>query len=135
MAQTPSSSFSQPPLRVLVAEDGFTNRQLALRLLEREGHLPTLVRDGALAVSELRRRHFDVVLMDVEMPGMDGLAATRAIRARERGTGRRTLIIALTSNTDSEKCLAAGMDAFLSKPLRIRALREVLKALLPKTAA
>jgi CheY-like chemotaxis protein len=73
--------------------------------------------------------------MDVEMPIMDGLSATRAIRAREQTTGARTPIVALTSIAKPEECLDAGMDAYLSKPLRIEALREVLTALLGGKAA
>jgi CheY-like chemotaxis protein len=120
---------------VLVAEDGLVNSRLALRLLQREGHDVTLADNGERAVSEVQTGTFDVVLMDVDMPVMDGLAATRAIRARERQTGNRTPIVALTSNTNREECLAAGMDAFLSKPLKTNALRRVLGTVLSGHAA
>ena len=122
-----ASASPRAPIRVLVAEDGFANRQLALRLLQREGHSVTAVRTGVHAVRELRYRDFDLVLMDIEMPGMDGLSATRAIRAWERETGGHTPIVALTSNNDPEKCFSAGMDGFLSKPLQIDELKFLLR--------
>jgi len=122
-------------LRVLVAEDGLVNRHLALRLLEREGHDVTLAANGEHALKELRKARFDVVLMDVDMPIMNGLEATRAIRARERQTGQRTPIVALTSNTNRDECFAAGMDAFLSKPLRPEALKQILGVVLSGNAA
>jgi CheY-like chemotaxis protein len=121
--------------RVLVAEDGLVNRHLAERLLQREGCEVITAENGELAVNELDNQRFDLVLMDVEMPVMDGLAATRTIRERERQTGNHTPIVALTSNTNREQCIAAGMDAFLSKPLRLGALREVLGDVLDGNAA
>lgn len=122
-------------LRVLLAEDGLVNRRLALSLLEREGHEVTLATNGEHAVKALRYRSFDLVLMDVEMPVMNGLDATRAIRERERDTGTYTPIVALTSNTNRDECLEAGMDAFLSKPLRPEALKRVLGRVLGSNAA
>jgi CheY-like chemotaxis protein len=106
---------------VLVAEDNAINQRLAQRLLERRGHKVEIVDDGAKAIAALARDSFDLVLMDVQMPGMDGFQATAAIRAKERATGGHIPIIAMTAHAmsgDRERCLAAGMDAYVSKPLR-----------------
>ena len=108
-------------LRVLVAEDNATNQKLVLALLKHRGHHGVVVGNGRLAVEATAAEAFDVVLMDLQMPEMGGLEATAAIRARERGTGGRIPIIALTAHVmpgDREQCLAAGMDEFVSKPLR-----------------
>jgi CheY-like chemotaxis protein len=108
-------------LRVLVAEDNATNQKLVLALLKQRGHHAEVVGNGRLAVEATAAEGFDVVLMDVQMPEMGGLEATAAIRARERVTGGHVPIIALTAHVmagDREACLAAGMDAFVSKPLR-----------------
>lgn len=122
-------------LRILVAEDGLVNRRLALCVLQREGHEVTLTTNGENAVQALRCERYDVVLMDVEMPIMNGLQATREIRARERATGTYTPIVALTSNSNREECFAAGMDAFLAKPLRAEALKRVLRVVIGSHAA
>ena len=89
-----------------------------------------MVIDGAQAVAALRRQPFDAVLMDCQMPNLDGFEATRLIRSAERETGRRTPIIAMTANAfkeDREACLAAGMDDYLAKPVRMEALRATLE--------
>jgi CheY-like chemotaxis protein len=127
----------QSTFRVLLADDGLVNRQLALRLLEREGYAVTAVANGSDAVSQLKQGEgqFGVVLMDIEMPVMDGLTATRAIRAWEKDRPRRTPIVALTSLTDQAACFDAGVDAFLNKPLQVPALRKVLHALNVRIAA
>ena len=122
-------------LRVLVADDAVMNRSLASRLLEEEGHVVSVATNGEHAISELQDRKFDLVLMDVEMPVMNGIEATRAIRAREQSTGSRIPIIALTSTKCRDECLAAGMDAFLSKPLKVGELRRVLKSMFGERAA
>ena len=109
------------PLKVLVAEDNAVNQRLAQRLLERRGHEATIVGDGAEAVTALSNGSFDLVLMDVQMPNMDGFQATAAIRQREKETGHHIPIIAMTAHAmrgDKERCLAAGMDGYVSKPLR-----------------
>ena len=129
------NSHDLPPLSVLVAEDGLVNRVLVQGLLSREGHSVTLAADGHEAVSRLLESRYDVVLMDVDMPVMDGLSATRTIRQREDSLGRHTLVVALTSNKNRDECLAAGMDAFLSKPLNLRAFRHVVTRLLERRAA
>lgn len=126
MIQTPQSPARQRDLRVLVAEDSDVNRRLAAGLLKREGFRVTLADNGAHAVSELQKSRYDVVLMDVDMPIMDGLAATRTIRQQERITGRYTPVIALTTNMNQHECLEAGMDGFLNKPLNVDAFRRVI---------
>lgn len=123
-------------LRVLVAEDNEVNGALAVRLLGRRGHEAIVVGTGLDAVAAWESGRFDLILMDVQMPLMDGLAATAAIRDRERARGTRTPIIALTANaatTDEARCLAAGMDAFISKPVFIAAFYETIAAVLDGT--
>lgn len=122
-------------LRILVAEDSRTNQRLATRLLERQGHAVTIVSNGKEAVEAIRRELFDLVLMDVEMPIMDGLAATRAIRSYESRRGTRLPIVAVTTRDNHRDCLAAGMDAHLNKPLRLDRLNRTLEVVLPKSAA
>jgi two-component system, sensor histidine kinase and response regulator len=134
MIQTSATPNTQS-LQVLVAEDGLMHRRLAHGLLTREGHQVTLADNGAQALSQLRQGRYDVVLMDVDMPVMNGLAATAALRRHERRTGRYTPVIALTSSSNREECLAAGMDAYLTKPLKIDDLRNVLADLLRDSAA
>ncbi|MFL5310601.1 MAG: response regulator [Myxococcales bacterium] len=112
-------------LRVLLAEDNAVNQRLALRMLERGGHRPVLANNGREVLSALDRETFDVVLMDVQMPEMSGLEATAAIRDREKATGRRVPIIAVTAHAmkgDRERCFAAGMDGYVPKPLRAKDL-------------
>jgi PAS domain S-box-containing protein len=107
-------------LRVLIAEDNALNRELALRLLERRGHRIAVAENGAEALAALEREPFDAVLMDVQMPELDGLEATRRIREKEAATGRHIPIIAMTAHSmtgDRERCLAAGMDAYIAKPI------------------
>jgi len=116
------------PLRVLVAEDNRINQMLVTKLLEREGHQTEVAQNGIEALAAVRRSRFDVVLMDVQMPEMDGPAATAAIRALP-GPAGRIPIIALTANAlvgDRERYLAAGMDDYVAKPLDPARLTEVL---------
>lgn len=135
MIQKPQRHPARQVLQVLVAEDGLVNRRLAHGLLTKEGHQVTLADNGAQALSQLRQERYDVVLMDIDMPVMNGLAATVALRHHERKTGQYTPVIALTSNTNREECFAAGMDAFLSKPLDINAFRHVVADVLRDSAA
>jgi len=117
----------RPALHVLVAEDNVVNRQLALLLLEKMGHRADVAVNGLEAVNAAERGIYDVVLMDVQMPEMDGLEATRAIH--ERLATRRPYIIAATANAmndERDRCLAAGMDAYLSKPIRFDQLAAAL---------
>ena len=107
--------------RVLLAEDNRTNQFLVLKLLERRGHSVTVVETGRDAVDLIERDAFDVVLMDLQMPEMSGFEATAVVRERERHSGRRTRIIAFTAHAikgDRERCLEAGMDGYLAKPVR-----------------
>jgi two-component system sensor histidine kinase/response regulator len=118
-----------PPLRVLLAEDNCVNQALARALLERDGHVVTVVEEGAAAVDQVAGGGFDVVLMDVQMPGMSGLEATHLIRARERALGSHVPIIAMTAHAmqgDRERCLVAGMDEYVAKPIRAADLRRAL---------
>jgi CheY-like chemotaxis protein len=116
---------SRERLRILVAEDNAVNQQLALRLLQKRGHAVNIAATGEIALAEIEKQPFDVVLMDLQMPGMGGLEATRAIREKERGTGEHLPIIAMTANAmkgDKERCLAAGMDGYVPKPIRAQEL-------------
>ncbi len=121
------------PLRVLLAEDSLVNQRLALGLLERHGHRVTIANNGREALDLSAGGNFDVILMDVQMPELDGLQATRQIRQREEGGPRRVPIIAMTAHAlkgDRERCLAAGMDEYVSKPVRERQLLTALRAVL-----
>jgi signal transduction histidine kinase/CheY-like chemotaxis protein len=116
-------------LRILVAEDNAINQVLVVRLLQKMGHIPTTVDNGRQALEALERESFDLVLMDVQMPEMDGFSATREIRNAEKQTARHMPIIALTAHAmkgDEEACLEAGMDAYLSKPVNGKRLDEAL---------
>jgi signal transduction histidine kinase/CheY-like chemotaxis protein len=116
-------------LKVLLAEDNLINRRIATQMLERLGHQVVSVTNGLEALAHSAVQPFDVVLMDVQMPELDGLAATRALRERERYTGQRVPVIALTAHAmagDQENCLAAGMDDYVSKPVEMEALSAAL---------
>ncbi len=118
-----------PRMRVLVAEDNAVNQQVAVGLLERAGHSAVVAGNGREALALLEREAFDLVLMDVQMPELDGFETTAAIRERERATGAHVPIVAVTAHAmkgDAERCLAAGMDAYLTKPLEARKLRAVI---------
>jgi CheY-like chemotaxis protein/HPt (histidine-containing phosphotransfer) domain-containing protein len=122
------------PLNLLLAEDSLANQKLAVGLLTRWGHQVSVVINGAEAVESVRSRRFDAVLMDVQMPEMDGLQATAEIRAWETPRGRRTPIIAMTAHAmkgDRERCLQAGMDGYVAKPIRPRDLCEALHTFFP----
>ncbi len=121
---------SRRSLRVLVAEDNVVNQQLIFRLLQKLGHLPILAGDGQQAVEAISQNEIDLVLMDVQMPLMDGFQATGAIRRLEETTGAHHTIIAMTAHAmkgDQERCLSAGMDGYLSKPVQLQVLREILE--------
>jgi CheY-like chemotaxis protein len=116
-------------LRILVAEDNLVNRAVATGILEKEGHVLVHAATGREAVEAFRDGCFDLILMDVQMPEMDGFEATGRIRELEEGTGRHTTIVAMTAHAmagDRERCLAAGMDDYVSKPLR---KEDLLRAL------
>jgi PAS domain S-box-containing protein len=121
------------PLRILIAEDYVVNQKLALRLLAQMGYRADVAANGLEAIQALERQRYDVVLMDVQMPEMDGLEATRQIWARWPG-GERPRIIAMTANAmqgDREMCLAAGMDDYVSKPIRVDELVQALSRCQP----
>ena len=108
-------------LRILVTEDNRVNQVLAQRILEKQGHTVVLAESGSEALRAVEKESFDVVLMDIQMPDMDGLTATSKIRERERATGKRVPIIAMTAYAmkgDRERCLDAGMDGYITKPIR-----------------
>jgi len=118
------------PLRILLAEDNAVNQKLAMRLLQQMGYRADLASNGVEAIECVERQTYDVVLMDVQMPEMDGLEATRRITARWPA-GKRPRIVAMTANAmqgDREACLAAGMDDYVTKPIRVDALVEALLA-------
>ena len=121
-------------LQILLAEDSVVNQKLAVGLLERAGHRVRIANDGREALAALEEQSFDLVLMDVQMPEMDGLEATAAIRSREAQTGGHVPIVAMTAHAvegDRERCLDAGMDGYLAKPIRMAdlygAIEEILK--------
>jgi signal transduction histidine kinase/CheY-like chemotaxis protein len=117
------------PLRILLAEDNRINQKVALKLLDRMGYRADVAADGFEVLAAFERQHYDVVLMDIQMPGMDGIEATRRLRVRYPGE-HEVSIVALTANAtqaDHAECIAAGMDGFLSKPVAPRALAEALE--------
>ncbi len=121
-------------LTILLAEDNTVNQKLAVRLLEKRGHAVVAVETGKAAVEALATRSFDLVLMDIQMPEMDGLEATMVIREGEKKTGRHIPIVAMTANAmvgDKEQCLLAGMDAYVSKPLNIKQLFDIIEGFAP----
>ena len=116
------------PLRILLAEDNMVNQKLAMRLLQQMGYRADLANNGIEAVESIARQTYDVVLMDVQMPEMDGLEAARRINERWK-PDERPRIVAMTANAmqgDREECLAAGMDDYLTKPIRVDRLVEAL---------
>ena len=126
------------PRTILLAEDGAVNRQVAVGLLEKRGHHVTAVDNGQRAVEAFRDKSFDLILMDVQMPVLDGFAATAAIRESEAKSGIHTPIIAMTAHAmkgDRERCLAAGMDDYVSKPFRPRELFAAVERVEPVAAA
>jgi signal transduction histidine kinase/DNA-binding response OmpR family regulator len=124
-SQKPSAS-----LRILLAEDNLVNQRLAMRLLEKRGHSVVVAGNGRETFAAFESGGFDLILMDLQMPEMNGFEATAAIRDREREGGNRISIVALTAHAmkgDREKCLAAGMDGYLTKPIRPQELDELLE--------
>ena len=116
------------PLRILVAEDNVVNQKLALRILQQMGYRADLASNGIEAVESVERQPYDVVLMDVQMPEMDGLEASRRITTKW-SPAERPRIVAMTANAmqgDRELCMAAGMDDYITKPIRVDQLVEVL---------
>ena len=129
------SALKGKPLRILLAEDNPVNQKLAVRLLEKQGWQVTVASNGREAVELASKDSFDLILMDVQMPEMDGLDATRVIRGKEKETGRHVPIIALTAHAmkeDRERCLQAGMDAYVPKPIKVQELFKVIEEILPE---
>lgn len=127
-----SQPTSGPAWRVLLTEDNKVNQKLAIGLLEKMGHHVTVAHNGVEALEFLEKGSFDLVLMDVQMPEMDGFHATQVIRERETKTGRHVPVVAMTAHAmkgDRENCLDAGMDDYLCKPIRARELSEMLNSL------
>jgi CheY-like chemotaxis protein len=131
---TPPDQFHQGT--ILLAEDNYINQMVTVRILEGQGHSVVVGANGRLALEILERQPVDLVLMDIQMPEMDGFQATRAIREREAATGAHLPIIALTAHAMHgyrQKCLDAGMDDYLSKPIRGEDLLEVVNRTLTAT--
>ncbi len=121
------------PLRILLAEDNLVNQKLASRLLENQGHMVVVAGDGAQAVDTLEKQSFDLVLMDAQMPVMDGFEATAAIRRLEQNTRAHIPIIAMTAHAmvgDRQRCLQAGMDGYIAKPVHANELFETIETVL-----
>ncbi|HEX4872486.1 MAG TPA: PAS domain S-box protein [Nevskiaceae bacterium] len=134
-AESPAADEAVRALRILVAEDNSVNQKVALRFLEKLGCRADLVASGLEAVQAVLRQPYDVVLMDVQMPEMDGLEATRQIRQRLNGGGPR--IVAVTANAlegDEQRCRQAGMDDYISKPIQLRELGAALQRSLGRAA-
>jgi two-component system sensor histidine kinase/response regulator len=135
-AVTPSQCARS--LRILLAEDSLVNQKLAVGLLEKYGHAVDVVADGRAALAVVESKCYDLVLMDIQMPEMDGLEATRAIRAREGQRGGHTPIVAMTAHAmkgDRERCLEAGMDGYVAKPIRAKELFDTIARVLPEPRA
>jgi two-component system, sensor histidine kinase and response regulator len=133
---TPSlfPTASLRPLRILLAEDVVLNQRVAVAVLKKLGHTVVVSSDGLEAVAAAEREAYDLILMDVQMPKMDGFEATAAIRRMQDGGATRTPIIAMTAHAmagDRERCLAAGMDGYVAKPLNVQKLIEELEIVLP----
>jgi CheY-like chemotaxis protein/HPt (histidine-containing phosphotransfer) domain-containing protein len=121
---------SKRRLNILLAEDNAVNQKLATKMLERMGHTVTVACNGREALEILNRANFDLILMDVQMPEMDGLDATRTLRELEKPKGAHVPVIALTAHAmerDKERCLEAGMDAYISKPITAQDLYETIE--------
>ncbi len=134
-SETPPAQMT--PLKILLAEDGLTNQKLATALLHKWGHQVTVASNGREALHAYQSQPFDLVLMDVQMPEMDGLEATAAIRALEEGTPKHIPIVAMTARAmkgDRERCLNAGMDGYVAKPIRQRDLYQAIAAHFAPTA-
>jgi CheY-like chemotaxis protein len=134
-AHDSSLGEAEESLNILLAEANAINQKLAIRILEKRGHSVTMVADGKEALEALSENEFDAILMDVQMPEMDGLEATRAIRETERDSGKHIPIIAMTAHVmkgDRERCLEAGMDGYVSKPIKIKELFAAIEELVDK---
>ena len=123
----PATFSKKYPLEILVAEDNLINQKVILTILRKLGYKPTLAENGARAVDEARDKQYDIILMDMQMPEMDGVQATHFIR---QNLESQPIIIALTANTtaeDREQCLLSGMNDFMSKPVRLEDITNRLE--------
>ncbi len=126
---SPDELKTTRPLQLLLAEDNLINQKLAVALLEKQGHVVTVVSDGQQAVQAVESQDFDAILMDVQMPNMDGLKATQLIRKRAKRGATHLPIIAMTAHAmagDRQRCLEAGMDDYIAKPIRVSNLYQIL---------
>ena len=133
--ETDDTPVREAPWRVMVVEDVPSQQKLLITVLRKAGHHVAGAENGADAIDLFQREPFDIVLMDVQMPGMNGLDAMRGIRACEAGTGRHVAMVAVTAHAlpgDAERCLAAGADAYLRKPVRLVEMMGLLKQLLER---
>jgi CheY-like chemotaxis protein len=130
LAASPQAQEHLGQFRILLAEDNLVNQKLAVGLLEKMGHRVTVAQNGREALDLLQDRDFDLVLMDVQMPEMDGFAATKELRKREQGQQRHIPVIAMTAHAmkgDRETCIAAGMDGYIAKPINRADLQQVIQ--------
>ncbi len=125
-----TDDFDSP---VLVVEDNDSMRKLVTTQLKKLGYLADVATNGKEALDKLNAGSYSIVLMDVQMPVMDGLQATKAVRDRERETGDHAVIIALTGHCSRTDCLAAGMDDFIAKPMNIATLKKTMERWLPQS--
>jgi CheY-like chemotaxis protein len=132
-----TSGARDSQLRILVVDDVGVNRLVAARLLEKQGHFVKAVSNGREALAAIERDTFDVMLLDIEMPEMDGFEITRVLRAAETNTGRHFPIVATTAHAmagDRERCLQAGMDGYLSKPIDVAQMGQEIARVLTATS-
>jgi CheY-like chemotaxis protein len=125
-------------MHILLAEDNLINQRVAVSILEKAGHRVTVANNGRQTLDRWSEQAFDLILMDVQMPEIDGLEATAMIRAHEVKTGKHIPIIALTAHAmkgDQERCLATGMDGYVSKPIDARQLIELVSRYAPQLVA
>jgi len=134
-AALPATAIYASPfsLQILLAEDNLVNQRVAMTMLGKMGHSITLAKNGVEAVEQWRKGHFDLILMDVQMPEMTGIEAALQIR-REEAEGAHVPIVAMTASAmseDRDRCLAAGMDNFVSKPISHKAVEQTISAIHP----
>jgi CheY-like chemotaxis protein len=136
-APTRLPAADQRRFRILLAEDNLVNQKVAVRFLEKKGHAVVVTGSGKDALDAWREQPFDLVLMDVQMPEMDGFEATAIIREQEKSGAKHIPIIAMTAHAmvgDRERCLAAGMDDYVSKPIKAANLFAAIERVMPATA-
>ena len=125
--------MSSSPTRILLAEDNPANQKILIRLLEKHGYIVAVVSNGRQALAALEQEQFDLALMDVQMPEIDGLAVVTMLRQREQQTGTHMPIIAMTAHAmdgDRERCMQAGTDSYISKPFRVAELFAAIEQLI-----